>query len=223
MCAVSAVLVVAPPAMAATLAGDLPAQSGAASQRHAQCPAVGEVSDCDADGDTIPDTVERVVCGSATCATGREDSDADGIPDWTEVVACGSVTCASPTRDKDGDGIPDYAEALTCGTATCSNGYEDADGNGVTDWASYVICGTRDCATGAEDYDGDGISDAVELAACVKHQDDLARTGSMIAIWLIVALAAGLIVTGIAVSRKRSLFRAALGRPDLLQIGGAGA
>jgi hypothetical protein len=35
----------------------------------------------DSDGDTIPDEVERVVCGSAACAVGLEDTDGDGIPD----------------------------------------------------------------------------------------------------------------------------------------------
>lgn len=36
---------------------------------------------CDTDGDRIPDAVEQVVCGSATCATGAEDADGDGVPD----------------------------------------------------------------------------------------------------------------------------------------------
>ena len=75
----------------------------------APCPAQGDVSSCDADGDGIPDTVERVVCGTATCATGREDTDKDGVPDWTGVMACGSVTCASSAKDSVGDGVPDYA------------------------------------------------------------------------------------------------------------------
>ncbi|WP_372969129.1 hypothetical protein [Microbacterium sp.] len=44
----------------------------------------------DADDDTIPDVVEREVCGTATCAVGTEDEDADGIPDWTEVLSCDS-------------------------------------------------------------------------------------------------------------------------------------
>lgn len=38
----------------------------------------------DVDGDTIPDSIERVVCGSATCATGTEDTDGDGVPDVVE-------------------------------------------------------------------------------------------------------------------------------------------
>jgi hypothetical protein len=205
-------------ATAAQAAGTVPATVSAAvsAQSFTPCPAQGDVSSCDADGDSIPDTVERVVCGGATCATGREDTDRDGIPDWTEVMVCGTVTCASPTKDTDGDGIPDYAEVLTCEKATCSNGYEDANHNGVADWASFVICGTRSCATGSEDYDGDGISDAVALMACVKHTDDLAHTGSTIAIWLIVALATGLIVTGAVLARKRRLFQAAIGQPDAL-------
>jgi LPXTG-motif cell wall-anchored protein len=209
-------LAVASAANAAVSAG--PAQVWTVSP----CPAEGQVSSCDADGDTIPDTAERVVCSTATCATGREDTDRDGVPDWTEVMACGTVTCASPTKDTDVDGIPDYAEDLTCGTATCANGYEDADRNDVADWASFVICGTRSCATGSEDYDGDGISDAVELMACVKHLDDLAHTGSTVAIWLIIALGAGLIGTGVVLARKRRLFQAALGQPNLLAVGDTG-
>ena len=55
----------------------------------------------DVDGDTIPDGIERVVCGSATCATGTEDTDGDGIPDVVEVAACGSTSCADPGADDD--------------------------------------------------------------------------------------------------------------------------
>jgi LPXTG-motif cell wall-anchored protein len=190
-------LALTPLAVASAANAAFPAASASVGSRTVTpCPAEGQVSSCDADGDTIPDTVERVVCGTATCATGREDTDRDGVPDWTEVMACG--------------------------TATCANGYEDADRNGVADWASFVICGTRSCATGSEDYDGDGISDAVELMACVKHLDDLAHTGSTVAIWLIVALGAGLIGTGVVLARKRRLFQAALGQPNLLAVGDTG-
>lgn len=77
-------------------------------------------------------------------------------------------------------------------------------------WASVVICGTTACATGHEDYDADGVSDAIELAACVIARDGLASTGATIAIWLIAALAAGLIATGLVLARKRHLFAAAV-------------
>ncbi|MGN6761292.1 MAG: hypothetical protein ACTHJI_08215 [Leifsonia sp.] len=184
----------------------------------APCPAQGDVSSCDADGDGIPDTVERVVCGTATCATGREDTDKDGVPDWTEVMACGSVTCASPAKDSVGDGVPDYARQIVCGSATCWTGNDDVNGHGVPKWASVVICGTAECATGSEDYDHDGISDAVELAACVHPQNALAHTGSSIAIGLIVACALGLVLVGSILMRRRPLFRAALGQ-DVPTVG----
>ncbi|RDV46371.1 hypothetical protein DOE76_02975 [Leifsonia sp. ku-ls] len=77
-------------------------------------------------------------------------------------------------------------------------------------WASVVICGTVSCATGHEDYDADGVSDAIQLAACVVARGDLAKTGAGIAIGLILALAVGLIVTGLLLARKRRLFSAAL-------------
>ncbi|WP_426518707.1 hypothetical protein ACPPVQ_03590 [Diaminobutyricibacter sp. McL0618] len=195
---VTVALVVAP----VTLAWAAPA--------HQPCPAQQNVSSCDADGDSIPDTVERIVAASPTAATGREDTDKDGIPDWTEVMACGTVTCASPTLDSAGDGIPDYARILTCGSATCYTDNADVNANGVPRWASVVICGTTGCATGHEDYDGDGVSDAVELAACVKPRSNLALTGQTIAIWLLLAIAAGLVGTGVALSRKRALFAAAV-------------
>lgn len=148
-----------------------PSAAGAASLAPTVCAEQASVSSCDSDNDGIPDAVERKVCGSATCATGREDVDHDGIPDWVEVEACGTVRCASPTTDTDGDGIPDYAEILTCGTATCSTGREDADADGIPDWVEFVICGSRSCANGSEDYDHDGISDAKELAACLIRFD----------------------------------------------------
>lgn len=78
------------------------------------CGQQADAASCDADGDNIPDAVEVVVCGSGTCATGREDTDTDGVPDWTEVMACGSTSCADPVADADGDGVPDFAEQLVC-------------------------------------------------------------------------------------------------------------
>ncbi|MGO4652263.1 LPXTG cell wall anchor domain-containing protein [Arthrobacter sp. 2RAF22] len=158
------------------------------------CSQQADASSCDADGDGIPDAVEVVVCGSATCATGREDTDKDGIPDWIEVKACGTTTCADPKEDTDGDGIPDYAEQLVCGSATCANGHEDTDGKGVPDWIDYVICGNAGCATGQEDYNHNGISDVAELKACVKDQGFLASTGFQAGMWVlagVLALGAG--------------------------------
>ena len=174
------------------------------------CSATSELAACDADHDTIPDTVERVVCGAATCATGREDRDKDGVGDWVEVMACNSATCASPTKDSVGDGVPDFARQIVCGSATCSTGNADLNANGVPKWASVVICGTATCSTGHEDYDGDGVSDAIQLAACVISRGDLASTGAGIAIGLIVALAGGLIATGVVLARRRHLYAAAL-------------
>ncbi|NYD75665.1 hypothetical protein [Leifsonia soli] len=184
--------------------------AASAAPAHEPCSAQSDVSSCDADGDTVPDTVERVVAGTATGATGREDADRDGVPDWTEVMACGTARCASPTKDSVGDGIPDYARVLTCGSVRCFTDNADTNGNGVPRWASVVICGTTGCATGHEDYDADGVSDAIQLAACVKPRGDLASTGQTIAIWLIIALAVGLILTGVLLARKRALFAAAV-------------
>jgi hypothetical protein len=59
-------------------------------------PVTAVTASADSDGDSIPDAVERIVCGSATCADGTEDADRDGIPDWTEVLACDTARCASP-------------------------------------------------------------------------------------------------------------------------------
>ena len=74
--------------------------AASAAPAHEPCSAQSDVSSCDADGDTVPDTVERVVAATATGADGREDADRDGVPDWTEVMACGTARCASPTKDK---------------------------------------------------------------------------------------------------------------------------
>lgn len=130
----------------------------------------------DVDGDGIEDGVERLVCGSVTCATGVEDRDGDGVSDAVEVAACGDRVCVDPARDSDGDGIPDFAELLVCGSVGCANSLEDADGDGIGDWVEFVVCGGRFCATGVEDYDGDGVSDVAQLAACVRRVD-LAVTG----------------------------------------------
>lgn len=126
---------------------------------------------CDADLDRIPDVTEKQVCGTATCATGREDRDGDGIPDWSELLSCGTARCAEPGRDGDLDGIPDFAEQFVCGTVSCSGGREDADGDRIGDWVEFVICGDSTCANGGEDYDNDGISDAKQLSACVVAYD----------------------------------------------------
>jgi hypothetical protein len=119
---------------------------------------VTSASPGDVDGDTIPDTIERAVCGSSTCATGTEDVDGDGITDAVEVASCGTTRCADPRADADGDGIPDFVERLVCGSDICTSGPEDTDGDGVPDWVEFVICGTATCATGSEDLDGDGVA-----------------------------------------------------------------
>lgn len=128
-------------------------------------------SECDVDRDRIADVLEVQVCGSATCATGREDKDKDGISDWVEFRACETATCADASADVDADGIPDFAERLTCGSLSCSSGREDADEDKIADWIEFVICGDRICANGSEDYDADGIPDAKQLAACVVAFD----------------------------------------------------
>lgn len=126
---------------------------------------------CDSDGDRITDVLEKQICGSSTCATGREDADRDGIPDWSEYLVCGDARCADPGIDTDKDGIPDFAEIYVCGSVSCSTGREDLDEDTIADWIEFVICGDRTCANGHEDYNNDGISDAVALAACVVAFD----------------------------------------------------
>ena len=183
----------AAPAQAAPVNAAMPVSIGMAS-------AVETEFGKDSDTDTIPDEVEREVCGTAACATGLEDTDSDGIPDWSEVLAVGDTTSASARKDSDGDGIPNWAERLVCGTDTCSNSTEDADSDRIGDWVEFVICGSRACADGTEDYDANGIADAVELAACVKRVDDLAWTGfawmwlGVLALCLIVAGGTALVV-----------------------------
>ena len=163
---------------------------------------------CDVDNDRIPDAVEQVVCGSATCATGAEDVDGDGVPDWVEYLSSGAVDGSDPTLDRDSDGMPDYTERRTCGTDTCATGREDVDGDGVRDWAEVVICGDTTCATGEEDFDGDGVPDHQQLQACVVYDrstwwdktQQLATTGW--GPWLLALLAAGLLAGGTWLVRR---------------------
>lgn len=164
---------------------------------------------CDVDDDGINDAVEIVVCGSATCANGREDSDKDGLPDWIEVRTCAGVSCVDPSEDSDRDGVPDFAQILSCESATCAGARADIDGDGVSDWVEVVICGTETCATGTEDYNGNGVADAVEIAACAFPEGTgaprrgLASTGLAITIGAVLGLAAALVGGG-AVLRRRS-------------------
>ncbi|CAD5989811.1 protein of unknown function [Agreia sp. COWG] len=191
------------------------------------CTSTASAATCDSDADRIPDSVERVMCGTATCATGAEDSDADGIPDWVEITACGSATCADPNADSDGDGIPDYAEQIVCGTTTCATGDEDADGDGIPDWIEVVICGDTTCSTGTEDLNHDGIADAAQLKksfddakaarekAAREAADDLAHTG--LTVVLPIGLATMLLFGGLVVfmaRRNRRAVVAASGAPD---------
>lgn len=170
---------------------------------------------CDTDNDRIPDAVEQVVCGSATCATGTEDVDGDGVPDWVEYLASGATDGVDPAADRDKDGMPDYTERLTCGTDTCATGREDVDGDGVRDWAEIVICGDTTCATGDEDYDGDGVADHQQLQACVVYDrsswwdqvNRLATTGW--GGWLLALIAAALVGGGYWVARRARAIRAA--------------
>lgn len=158
--------------LSASFAGPaVAAPATSASVASVNCSERTNPAECDTDGDGITDALEKQICGTATCATGREDRDGDGIPDWVEFRACGTAECADPTADEDRDGIPDFAELLTCGSPTCSTGREDADGDKIADWIEFVICGDRTCANGSEDYDADGISDAKQLAACVVAFD----------------------------------------------------
>ncbi|HLP23158.1 MAG TPA: hypothetical protein VK139_03845 [Microbacteriaceae bacterium] len=161
----------------------------------------------DNDGDTIPDAVELVVCGTITCATGREDADRDGVADWMEVLACGSTGCAHPNVDSDQDGVPDFAETIACGSASCVTDDRDSDGDSVPDWVEVVICGTLQCATGHEDLDANGVTDASELLAHAVYIRQLAQTGipwPLIALILAaVAITLGLIIATTRVVRSR--------------------
>ena len=72
-----------------------PMASGWAAPSYSPCPAQRDVSSCDADGDSIPDTVERIVSGSATGATTRRRrSSSDGKND--PVRSFGIFNCRSP-------------------------------------------------------------------------------------------------------------------------------
>jgi LPXTG-motif cell wall-anchored protein len=134
------------------------------------CSAQADASGCDSDGDGIPDWVELKVCGTATCATGREDANNNKVPDWLEVQACGSTACVTdPGADANGNGIPDWVEQVLCGSTSCATGHEDAGGNGIPDWTEIVICGKPGCSTGKEDYNHNGVPDWKELAACLKE------------------------------------------------------
>ncbi|MDQ1083880.1 MULTISPECIES: hypothetical protein [Microbacterium] len=182
-------------------------------------PAAGLSADGDVDGDTIADAIERVVCGSATCATGTEDTDGDGISDGVEVRACGSVGCADASADADGDGIPDFVERLVCGSDTCTAGREDADGDGVPDWVEQIICGTAICATGVEDLDGDGVADAVSLQAYAVYRQALAITGrSYDGLTWVVFAGVALLLVGAAALAARSLRRAANAAVDMTGV-----
>lgn len=126
-------------------------------------------ADQDSDVDGIPDWVEIIICGTATCADGTEDTDGNGIPDWTEIIICGAPGCVQVGEgagDEDGDGIPDWVEIIVCGTTTCATGAEDSDGDGIPDWVEVLQCGSVTCATTEDDSDGDGIPDWIEIIIC---------------------------------------------------------
>ncbi len=81
---------------------------------------------CDSDRDRITDVLEKQICGTSTCATGREDADRDGIPDWSEFIVCGDARCANTSKDTDSDGIPDFAENVWEKRADfAAGGYDD--------------------------------------------------------------------------------------------------
>lgn len=120
----------------------------------------------DADGDGIPDSVERP--GGVAVDTDNdgtpdyldEDSDGDGIPD--------SVECdVLPCRDSDDDGVPDYRETDSDGDGI-SDTFEagadpehpvDTDEDGVPDYRDTESDddGIPDVVEGKSDRDGDGL------------------------------------------------------------------
>ncbi|MDP9904713.1 hypothetical protein [Arthrobacter bambusae] len=167
------------------------------------CAGQSDPNKCDSDGDGIPDWIEFIVCGSATCATAREDANHNGIPDWVEVESCGTTTCVTdPAKDSGGRGIPDWASRIVCGTDTCATGHEDADGNGIPDWTEVLICGKAGCSNGKEDLNHNGALDWVELQASLKQpavgsQGWFVDTGARIAhsiedwwwLWILASLA----------------------------------
>ncbi|MCB9682845.1 MAG: hypothetical protein H6733_15365 [Alphaproteobacteria bacterium] len=103
--------------------------------------------DADADGDTIPDVVEKGPGGEDVHSDGDgrpdhedSDSDGDGLSDAVEGVA-----------DPDGDGIPAYRDP-------------DSDGDGIPDAQDGVLDPDDDGLPAFldTDSDDDGIPDAVE-------------------------------------------------------------
>lgn len=78
----------------------LPPTDATAQPIHQPCPAVVDVASCDADGDSIPDAVERVVCASAECWTGNADTNPHRVPKWASVVICGATASATGHEDR---------------------------------------------------------------------------------------------------------------------------
>ncbi|HSA33414.1 MAG TPA: hypothetical protein P5077_06775 [bacterium] len=148
----------------------------------------------DADGDGIPDSVERPsgipvdTDNDDTPDYLDEDSDGDGIPD--------EVECAEqPCRDTDTDGVPDYretdsdddhiADGVECPEQPCRDTDEDgapdlldpdSDDDGIPDLIEGP--GDRD-GDGLPNYldtdsDADGIADGVECPGqpCTDSDDD---------------------------------------------------
>ena len=122
-------------------------------------PGVGTPTD--ADGDGLPNELENLLCGSATCVDPDADSDDDGVPDYQEQVIgelCGAVDCTAlfgtddPNEllaDSDGDQIPDLLESAVCGSSSCLDVSADADGDGLPDFIDSLvdmICSVVDCS-----------------------------------------------------------------------------
>jgi len=106
----------------------------------------GTVEEEDADGDGVPDSIEKPngvpvdTDGDGTPDYLDSDSDGDGISD--------SVECSNlPCRDSDGDGVPDYLDT-------------DSDSDGLSDEQETVF-GTDSTK---EDSDDDGVSDLAEVS-----------------------------------------------------------
>ncbi len=111
--------------------------------------------DEDADGDTIPDRVER---------RRRDpiDTDADGVPDYRDL-------------DSDDDGIPDRDEA-----GDRPHVPRDTDGDGFADYVDVDsdndgLTDREEVATGTDpvraDSDGDGVSDFLEVRVGTDPND----------------------------------------------------
>ncbi len=95
-------------------------------------------TDCDTDGDGVPDTDDL-------------DSDNDGIPDDVEILTAGTG------GDTDGDGIPDYLDLDSDNDGIpdlIEAGGTDTDGDGLVDDACNV---PATC-----DVDGDGLMDSAD-------------------------------------------------------------